>query len=1421
MRRLTALLLLCTLLAPDAALFAQTSSAGLPAPVVETIASDRVMPLPSTEDASIESAEMSVRANTTKAEAEVLKKQLFAYAKKTGSLIAYTKLRMLEHRFPSEKIEQKQPYSSSVYLVYPPHHSSYLRPTNMTLGHSDGSSLADSYLSITGAQQEIDFLTGAKAVNESLQLGSIAPRRPEALIGEENIPIATVPAVEIRSHPWASMRAGKPEPTIPALFDRVPADAFVIYFSKASSGKEIEDAFRSIGSSGAMLFDLDPGFSPSSVIGRRLGISDLSQRLASDFALAEMAFVSEDLDFARGTEFALILRPKAGVPPEAILAFADKDKAHTSIIGGMVVMATSKRYLDKITGPGMRPMSREQDLAYMLTVLDPARDGFAFLSESFIRMLTGPAYRTAAARRSMALTKIEGLQYMALAHRSISGAWPKTFAEIAEAGYADPEDMRALDATYAISADGVVSSVTWGTLAAPRSIGDVPATMITEGERTRYQSFREGYEQLWREFFDPIGVAFRVGDHLAFHTVILPLIESSDYNFAKGLFGGSAARAPFDGVTRPPRNAPITAMSRLDLDRYLLENDALIREALSVDGTWSIASEHTTTYALMGALRDALGKRAYSATRSCRSGVFADSSVASALGEISAAMGIQGSCASSGSEWAASWHVASTTLHACVDSRNPWGWTYAREGVVSSACPTQQVSFAEREKVFSGIARGVWDKYTLAEKKAKINALIASEAEDIRFSTPFDAFGLIGSEVQFGIGEQLPFEIERIADYDGYIGIKLADPERFNRYLNEIFQTYAEQMNDSGAFGLFTLSSKEPLKNSYGGIEYSVIPTGFVNLYYLFRGDYVYFFVSQLGVNNMIEGLAATSTKPTLTPLQSRAKSDIGDGPDIMALVDLEPLSEYKKKTLDRTQTWGGYALSSRASRVHGYLADYQWAMRMLGAAIAKETFFRNAPATFQGVPVSVTPSGIRFRENGPRFDEVDFLGTPSSSLFGLAPTQTARATGTVPFSSVVTADDKARLLSEMEKFKGFGVGLAFTKDGLDVRVSIKNPNAPLVPSVPVPCESDDCATWFDGLSKQVVNIGFGILALLLLGGAGFAVWRMRRARSLGSELAAPAAISNLGSTLDAPAAIVQSGMHPEPKTPPVAPVPAAPSAVAAPVPPSVAEPSSTASPASDAKPKQEARVPDAATPVVPPPVPAPEKPVPPPAPTSATPSLAALLTKAPIPAATKVAPEPAAKVAPIPPAPAAPVVPAAPKPAAPEQKASPRSSFLANLISATKVPAKSEILPPASTDLIPQLPLVPPHASAEEKPAPVVASAPSLMNTLPPDLFTAHVRDASQHGMPPARTMPPRVEPLVPHAPTTTPVTPPAASVEAKIESASEGAQGKGEEKPAPLPPETPQPAPSPAAIDFDDMFIPIPVDLRDAVSKGEGTST
>src|SRR5205823_3453352 len=96
------------------------------------------------------------------------------------------------------------------------------------------------------------------------------------------------------------------------------------------------------------------------------------------------------------------------------------------------------------------------------------------------------------------------------------------------------DDMLAVPGGEPVAWDGgrlQATSKEYGTLEFGTPLVELPIGRVTDRERDGYQQFREGYLNLWRRFFDPVGIRFRLGTHGArVEVYLLPLVNNSEYN---------------------------------------------------------------------------------------------------------------------------------------------------------------------------------------------------------------------------------------------------------------------------------------------------------------------------------------------------------------------------------------------------------------------------------------------------------------------------------------------------------------------------------------------------------------------------------------------------------------------------------------------------------------------------------------------------------------------------------------------------------------------------------------------------------------------------------------------------------------------------------------------------------------------------
>lgn len=73
--------------------------------------------------------------------------------------------------------------------------------------------------------------------------------------------------------------------------------------------------------------------------------------------------------------------------------------------------------------------------------------------------------------------------------------------------------------------------------------------LVTQAEADEYKRFSADYNEYWKEFFDPIGIRFRLADGIVVETCILPLINNSIYNSLLQFTGRGTAELHPDDIT--------------------------------------------------------------------------------------------------------------------------------------------------------------------------------------------------------------------------------------------------------------------------------------------------------------------------------------------------------------------------------------------------------------------------------------------------------------------------------------------------------------------------------------------------------------------------------------------------------------------------------------------------------------------------------------------------------------------------------------------------------------------------------------------------------------------------------------------------------------------------------------------------------
>ncbi len=948
--------------------------------------------------------------------------ELYDYIKKTGSNIAYTKLKLLE-----KKSGLRAKYMPEMY-------SNRLRPSSYTIRKALYGPIGNMMLDGSDIEDEIDFLTGARAMDETLQLDSINDSDRGDIEDDRTIDISDVSRLQIKSHPWDEMLSEHKKPELSPIFKLVPEDHLVVHFDELSDFSGLEDALKEVFSFGDYFFDISEMLEVKETIVKRLGVKDLEK---FESTVGEFAFVSEDISFVPRTNYALILKFNSDIAGKMAQYFIPDTSVH-GVVGDYYIISTSQNLFDSIKdtfGGKREAMYDAKDFAYASSVLDNRRDGMIYLSEKFILKMVSPEYRINAERRNLTLQKLDALQYTVLAYRSITGEFPDTLQQIADEGY-----INSVEEGFTVDDGGRVWHKDWGTLYDVTAIGDVSIKKVTKQEKESYEDFREDYEQYWQEFFDPIGVAIKVSDQLYFHTIILPLIDESTYNGAKDFLGNNTEQ--FDGVTQTLNSPPLLFLMHLGFDDFLVETlgfEIYKSSARSRAYSSSAISNFRTVRVQAELYYDDNG--GYGNTSSCEEGMFIkDNTIYNSISYTKDLDTVEEIvCRANNKEYIIFTSFTDSDHDYCIDSTGFSSYVTGQSETMN--CDTeQQISSREMRERVEEKQKEEWDSFSYEEKQEKLNESMLKEfLEEVGFDEEFSVFGIVGDEFQIGVGESIPYEIENIADTDAYIGIKLKDKDRAEEFINTIYATFAEEYGEYNNFGFFKFSSKHPVKNTYNDVEFYMIPTGFINLYYIFQDDYVYFTVSQDVINNLIDGTQAEESV-RLSLVQERFLDYVGGEHSALLLADFTPFASYKEGLLDGALE-PTYSTKRKSQDLYAYVSDLQFLQKALSEESSPTDFDEaaqyvlNVPEKFLGIPIKVTSDDILFGEEEYSYNNINF-GRDYSYRYG----DDNEDAKTISFDDLFTTEDRQKIIDGWNVFTGFAIGMAFTEEGLDTKVVINNP---------------------------------------------------------------------------------------------------------------------------------------------------------------------------------------------------------------------------------------------------------------------------------------------------------------------------------------------------------------------------------------------
>ncbi|HPF99224.1 MAG TPA: hypothetical protein PLE77_04090 [Kiritimatiellia bacterium] len=396
------------------------------------------------------------------------------------------------------------------------------------------------------------ILGGRAAVRETLQMQAIRDGGSERQT--QSVPLSALPALDVKSHPFAEMLGGAEGGSLP-LADLIPADHAFVYVAKPSALFGFINAGADfIFNAGSMALQDNIAYNLKDKYLARLGLDEGWIRgLEKAGVLKEMVLATPDLFLIDGTEVSVIAHVTGGAGLKAALAIFGlgdlgnevktlKTKSgrpsYWMMDGERMYISTSLREMETLKlvrqSSGMGSLGKSAEFRYMLTQLPVTAKttGFVYFSDPFIRRLVSPAMKIGQLRRLKVRAELEMMSAAALLWKLDGHPGTPDAGTLIAQGYL-PGDFNA--SGYLLKADLSAESSDYGAPGNMKSLVEAPVSLVTPGEQEAYTQYVQNYARFWRQYFDPI--AFRledVGDaEMKLTTFILPLIDSSIYNGLK------------------------------------------------------------------------------------------------------------------------------------------------------------------------------------------------------------------------------------------------------------------------------------------------------------------------------------------------------------------------------------------------------------------------------------------------------------------------------------------------------------------------------------------------------------------------------------------------------------------------------------------------------------------------------------------------------------------------------------------------------------------------------------------------------------------------------------------------------------------------------------------------------------------------
>jgi len=446
---------------------------------------------------------------------------------------------------------------------------------------------------------------GDAAIRETLQMQNLEAGEDRAPPVAPTLPVSEIKGVTVKAHDYGELLRNERGGTL-EMASFCPRDRLFVWFPEPAGlvdllegGGGVLDRLRNLRAERV----LDHQVIEKHL--RRMGLTRgiLIQILESGL-IGETAWILPDLFLMEGTDVTSVSRVEdlsrlrtllngfsiAAGENISSMRTPTGDHVFWVVSGEWLIVGSQQSEVEKvrarIASDGEDSLGRSEEFRYMLTLCPPSEHtrAYVYISDPFIRRLTGPAVKIAQLRRLQAKAELERLAAGHLLYQVDHQKAAPDWRTLVDAGYAPaPSHLRTGDMTWD---QGVATDPIWGSAAHLSTLLPHLPDRVTPAEKKAYESYRTRYEQFWRQFFDPIAINAESMDDGSHETTVfvLPLINSSIYDLVRQWFNPEDERRI---LQRPVIEPPPIGMVSLNLNESVWV-DAMEGVSSMVDRAWGI-----------------------------------------------------------------------------------------------------------------------------------------------------------------------------------------------------------------------------------------------------------------------------------------------------------------------------------------------------------------------------------------------------------------------------------------------------------------------------------------------------------------------------------------------------------------------------------------------------------------------------------------------------------------------------------------------------------------------------------------------------------------------------------------------------------------------------------------------------------------